>query len=1001
MEDNQTIDRTLFDALAGRLSGELYYDASPEHVAVKMAYSTDASVYQEAPAAVAIPRNEADLSELVKFCRTHKLPMIPRTAGTSLAGQVVGTGLVIDMSRHLNKLIEVNKEEKWARVQPGLERDVLNELLLPYGLFFGPETSTSNRAMIGGMIGNNSCGLHSMVWGAARDHVLELKVILANGDTAEIKALDDQAYEAKRSLPGLEGDIYRSIHQLLSDPANQQAIRDGYPQPSVKRRNSGYALDALLDTTPYGGSSSFNLCRLITGSEGTLALVTEAKINLLDLPPREKGLVCVHCGSLREALLANLVALRHNVMASELVDDVILSFTKNHPEQQKNRFFMEGEPAAILMVEFMEEESDLVFQRANAFIDDLIKTGLGYAYPLLTGSSIDKAWNLRKAGLGLLRNIKGDAQPVNLIEDCAVAPEDLPNYIDDLQRLLASMNLQASYYAHAGAGELHVEPMINLKSAEGRLQFRTLLAETAAIVKKYKGSLSGEHGDGRLRGEFIPFMMGDRCYELCKQTKKIFDADNIFNPGKITDAPPMDAFFRMKEGGHPNPVKTYFSFSREGGILALAEKCSGSGDCRKTHMAGGTMCPSYMATRFEKDTTRARANVLRQFLSNDDSVKAFDHEEIHAAMDLCLSCKGCKAECPSSVDISKLKAEFLQQYYDMHGVPLKARMIGEFPSLTAMASRFPGIYNWSMKQTLFSAPFKKIMNIAPQRELPALHPFTLKHWFEKRQKEKDRRGGNGASEAAVSGSNAIDGKKVYLFCDEFTNYNDVVVGIKCVELLERLGYEVVIPEHVESGRTHLSKGLVKRAKEIAEKNVRLLSSILDDPYPIIGLEPSAILGFRDEYIDLVPSELADQARKLASKAMLVEEFLAGEKLKGAISSASFISDQKEILVHGHCHQKALSSVSYIMEVLSLPANYIATAINSGCCGMAGSFGYDKDHYEVSMQIGELVLFPAVRKQKSEGLIAASGTSCRHQIKDGTGRIAQHPVEILYDALLPL
>ncbi|MBL7768759.1 MAG: FAD-binding protein [Flavipsychrobacter sp.] len=975
-----------FQSLQSKLSGELYFDDSPEHRAVRMAYATDASVYQELPIAVALPREEADLVKLVTFCRDAELPMIPRTAGTSLAGQVVGTGLVIDLSRYMNGLLEVNKEEKWVRVQPGMERDVLNELLLPYGLFFGPETSTSNRAMIGGMIGNNSCGLHSMVWGATRDHVLELKVILSNGEQALIGALDAAELEAKLAQPGMEGDIYRAMHQLLSDEANQAAIKEGYPAEKVVRRNSGYALDALLDATPYGGNAAFNLCRLIAGSEGTLAMITEAKLNLLELPPVEKGLVCVHCSSLKESLLVNLVAIKHGCYASELVDDVILSFTKNHREQQKNRFFIEGDPAALLMIEFMEQEVEQMKAKAAAFIEELKNLNLGYAYPLLTGSSINKAWELRKAGLGLLRNIQGDAQPVNLIEDCAVAPEDLPNYIEDLQELLRSMNLKASYYAHAGAGELHVEPLINLKSEEGRVQFRDLLARTAAIVKKYKGSLSGEHGDGRLRGEFIPFMMGDRCYELCRETKTIFDPKQLFNPGKITDAPPMDASFRMPAKPAVTKVATHFNFDREGGILALAEKCSGSGDCRKTHRAGGTMCPSYMATRFEKDTTRARANLLRQFLTTDTSAKAFDHEEIHAAMDLCLSCKGCKAECPSSVDVSKLKAEFLQQYYELHGVPLKARLIGEFPALTALASKFPGVYNWSMKQGIFSKPLKKILNMSEKRELPELYKYTLREWAGKR-------GTKGTRETKEAG------RRVYFFCDEFTNYNDVETGIKCIKLLERLGYEVLLPKHIESGRTHLSKGLVKRAKDIAIKNVQMLGPILDDEYPVIGLEPSAILSFRDEYLDLVPASLLEQAKKLAAKSFLVEEFLAKEAASGRIGPTQFHSDKKEIIVHGHCHQKALSSVSYVMDILSIPANYVATAVNSGCCGMAGSFGYDKEHYEVSMQIGELVLFPAVRKQSANTLIAASGTSCRHQIKDGTGRVALHPVEILYDALV--
>ncbi|KYP13056.1 FAD-binding and (Fe-S)-binding domain-containing protein, partial [Flavihumibacter sp. CACIAM 22H1] len=834
-----------FSALKQALSGDLYFDDSPEDRAVKMAYATDASVYQEIPLAVAVPRHEKDLVKLVKFCRDARLPMIPRTAGTSLAGQVVGTGLVIDLSRHMNALLEVNQAEKWVRVQPGIERDVLNELLLPYGLFFGPETSTSNRAMIGGMIGNNSCGLHSMVWGTTRDHVLEVKVILSNGEEALVKALDATALQAKKKQTGLEGQIYREIDRILTDTANQKAIREAYPAEKVVRRNSGYALDALLDSYPFGGKKDFNLCRLIAGSEGTLAMITEAKLNLLELPPAEKGLVCVHCSSLKESLLVNLIAIKHGCYASELVDALILGFTKNHPAQQKNRFFIEGEPAALLMIEFMEAELEQMQAKAAAFVHELKSLQLGYAYPLLTGSSINKAWDLRKAGLGLLRNIKGDAQPVNLIEDCAVAPEDLPAYIDELQELLQSMNLTASYYAHAGAGELHVEPLINLKSATGRIQFRELLAGTAAIVKKYKGSLSGEHGDGRLRGEFIPYMLGDRCFELCKEIKRLFDPQQVLNPGKITDAPPMDAYFRMPANPPSEKVTTHFNFEREGGILALAEKCSGSGDCRKTHRAGGTMCPSYMATRFEKDTTRARANLLRQFLSAEPSAKAFDHEEIHAAMDLCLSCKGCKAECPSSVDVSKLKAEFLQQYYELHGVPLKARMIGEFPALSAFASKFPTIYNWSMKQSLFARPLKKLLNMAAERDLPALHRFTLRKWVEG--------GKRGEVVKRVEGGK----RRVYFFCDEFTNYNDVELGMKCIKLLEKLGYEVIIPQHIESGRTHLSKGLVKRAKQIAIKNIELLAPVVEDDCSIIGLEPSAILSFRDEYLDLVPPTLQE------------------------------------------------------------------------------------------------------------------------------------------------
>jgi FAD/FMN-containing dehydrogenase/Fe-S oxidoreductase len=971
--------KTIFREVKQQLQGDFYFeDDEVLDRTVLMAYATDASVYQEHPLGVALPKNNEDIRLLMKLSKAHNIPLIPRTAGTSLAGQVVGNGLVVDVSRYMNSILEINTAEKWVRVQPGMERDVLNELLLPHGLFFGPETSTSNRAMIGGMIGNNSCGLHSMVWGTTRDNLLSVNVVLSNGDDAVFEDVDDAALKGKLALDNFEGSIYRAMHALLSDKSNQQAIEDGYPAKSLRRRNTGYALDALVNTAP------LNLSRLIAGSEGTLAFITEAKLKLMDLPPKVNGLVCVHCSSLKESLQVNLIAIRHPVTASELVDDVIMNFTKDHPEHQQNRFFIAGDPAAILMVEFMCNSEEELKAQTDAFIDEVKADNLGYAYPLLRGAEINPAWNLRKSGLGLLRNIKGDAQPVNLIEDCAVDPEYLPDYIADLQEVLRSMNLQASYYAHAGAGELHVEPIINLKSDEGRIIFRSLLAKTAAIVKKYKGSLSGEHGDGRLRGEFIQFMLGEHCYRLCKEVKQLFDAGNLLNPGKIVDTPPMDQSFRYKEPAKGPKVKTHFDFSEEGGILSLAEKCSGSGDCRKTHFAGGTMCPSYMATRFEKDTTRARANVLRQFLAQDNTAKAFDHEEIHQAMDLCLSCKGCKSECPSSVDVSKLKAEFLQQYYDQHGVPLKARMIAEFPMLTKLAAATPRLFNFAIENKFTGGLLKKMMNMAPEREIPALHAFTLKAWYNRFKR-------------AQQGTQFTG--KVFLFCDEFTNYNDVIIGMRCIELLTALGYEVVIPEHEESGRTHLSKGLVKRAKSIAAKNVEQLSFIADGPYYLIGLEPSAILTFRDEYVDLVPPELKPKAKALAGKVMLFEEFMAAEMDAGRISKERFKKAHRKVIIHGHCHQKALSSVSYIKKVLSFPENYEASVIASGCCGMAGSFGFDREHYATSMQIGELVLFPAVRKQAEDVIIAAPGTSCRHQIRDGTGRVALHPAEVLWEALV--
>jgi len=564
--------------LAQQLSGEFYFDTHAKHQMQLRAYATDASVYQEMPLAVAIPRDESDLQILVAFAQQHNITLIPRAAGTSLAGQVVGAGIVVDISKHFTQMIEVNVEEKWCRVQPGVIRDDLNNYLKGFGLMYGPETSTANRAMIGGMVGNNSCGLHSIVWGSARDHLMEAKVLLSNGSTAVFKERDWSEID---SLQGLEGKIYQDLFSLLNNNDRQQLIRDQFPAKEVVRRNTGYALDALLDMQPFSANGKpFNLCKLLAGSEGTLGFITELKLNLLPLPPKEVGVLIVHCSTLVESLYANIEVLKQGPMASELVDKMIMDFTIGHPEYQKNRFFIEGDPAALLMVEFMEESRAALDEKIQATIAALQQNKLGYAYPVLYNADTKFAWDVRKAGLGLLRNLKGDAQPVNLIEDCAVSTNDLPHYIEDLQVLLAKHGVKASYYAHAGAGELHVEPIINLKTEEGVKQFRDILKETAALVKKYNGSLSGEHGDGRLRGEFIPAMVGEEVYGLFKQVKNIFDPNGVFNKGKITDTPPMDAHFRMQVNQPATPTKTIFDFSSDDGILRLAEKCSGYGDCR-------------------------------------------------------------------------------------------------------------------------------------------------------------------------------------------------------------------------------------------------------------------------------------------------------------------------------------------------------------------------------------------------------------------------------------
>lgn len=964
--------------LGAELEGELYIDDT-----IRTLYATDASAYREMPLAVAIPQSIDDIKKLIAFANKNHTSLIPRTAGTSLAGQVVGNGIVVDVSKNFTKILELNAEEKWVKVQPGVIRDELNMFLKPHGLFFGPETSTANRAMIGGMVGNNSCGSNSVVYRSTREHLLEVKALLSDGSEAAFRTMDIDSFHAKCENDTLEGKIYKRIRGLLSNYDNQQEIRKEFPKKTIERRNTGYAVDVLLDTAPFtAGEPDFNFCKLIAGSEGTLAFITEIKLNVVPLPPKITGLLCVHFNSVDEALRANLIGLKYNVSASELIDHFILECTKDNIEQSKNRFFVKGDPGAILVIEFSRNTKDEVVEAAAATEAEMKAAGLGYHFPLLMGDDTKKIWTLRKAGLGLLSNLPGDEKAVPVIEDTAVDVNDLPDFIRDFNVILGKHGLHSVHYAHAGSGEIHLRPIINLKTQEGNKQFRIIAEEIATLVKKYNGSLSGEHGDGRLRGEFIKQMVGEKNYALLKEIKKAWDPHNIFNPNKIVDTPSMNTMLRYTPGQQTPVFKTVFRYHNQD-VLQHAEQCNGSGDCRKTHLSGGTMCPSYMATRNEKDTTRARANILREFLTHSGKTNRFNHKEIKEVMDLCLSCKGCKSECPSNVDMAKLKAEFLQQYYDANGVPLRSRMIANFGNFSKLGAIVPGLYNFFMTNKLLSNAVKSFTGFAKNRSMPTLHTITLKNWYKKNQYNK----------------NNATTRKVYLFCDEFTNYNDTEIGIKAIKLLEKLGYEVVIPEHTESGRAWMSKGLLRKAKAIADSNVRKLAPIISEETPLIGIEPSAILTFRDEYPDLVSDELLNDAKSLADNVLTVDEFLGREVDRGHITSDSFRSEKRQIILHGHCQQKAVSSVAPTVKILSVPQGYSVQTIPSGCCGMAGSFGYEKEHYDLSMKVAELVLLPTVRKQPQDVIIAAPGTSCRHQIKDGASRKALHPVEVLYDALL--
>jgi FAD/FMN-containing dehydrogenase/Fe-S oxidoreductase len=966
------------EILGNNLEGELKHDKITTTI-----YSTDASVYKEEPVAVVWPKGASDIQKILKFADKEKISVTIRAGGTSLAGQVVSSGIIIDVSRYMNKILEVNEEESWVRVEPGVVLDELNMKLKEYGLFFGPETSTSNRCNLGGMVGNNACGSHSIVYGSTRDHTIELKTLLSNGSEAIFKPIDAETFLIKCQLENHEGEIYRNIKNILGNELNKSEIREGYPDPNIPRRNTGYALDLLLNCDIFDKKSDkkFNFCKLLAGSEGTLAVTTEAKLNIISLPPVNKALVCIHLKYRNDAFKANLIALKFKPSAVEMMDNRILELTEENLSQRNNRFFLEGKPGAIVIVEFARDNPEDIDILAAAMISELKSAGYGYAYPIIKGKEISKVWELRKAGLGILANMKGDPKPVAIIEDAALNVEQLPDYIDDIEKMLAYHGKEAVFHAHIGTGELHLRPILNLKDQADVDLFRTIGLETAKLVRKYRGSLSGEHGDGRLRGEFISLMLGEHNYNLLKEIKKCWDPKGILNPGKITDTVQMNTCLRYIPGDLTREIDTIFDFSSSGGIMRAAERCNGSADCRKSAKIGGVMCPSFMATGDEDKSTRARANLVREFLKRSEN--PWDHKEIYDILDLCLGCKGCKSECPSGVDIAKIKSEFLQHWYDRHGITIRTKLIAHISTINKIGSIAPGIYNFILKNNITAGILKKSTGFASKRSIPLIYKTTLKKWIK-----------NNLSKVNPKNPKS----SVCLFIDEFTDLNDTEIGISVILLLTSLNYRVVIAKHQVSARTFISKGLIRRAAKIIRKNIQVLEGLISEELPLVGIEPSAILGFRDEYPELAGNDLQMSAAKIARNTWMIDEFIAMEFRSGRIDRNLFVDKSETILLHAHCQQKAISSSKSTIEMLSIPANYIITEIPSGCCGMAGSFGYEKEHFDLSNKIGELVLFPEVRNSNENVIIAAPGTSCRHHIKDGTGRIALHPAVILYNSL---
>ena len=968
----------------------------------KIAYATDASAYREVPYGVAYPESVADIQALIAEAKRLNTHLIPRAAGTSIAGQVVGNGIVVDIKKW-NRILEINPAERWARVQPGVVRDELNLALKPYGLHFSPETSTSNRCCIGGMFGNNSCGTHSLIYGSTRHHVLACKGVLSDGSLFDTERQDEANPLLEKIVVQLKG--------WADDPSIVAQITDAFPDRSLRRRSCGYAIDEAI------ADGKIDLCKLLAGSEGTLAFITEITVSLDPLPPAEKMVVCAHCDTLEKSFQANLVALRHAPVAVELMDGKILELSFQNLEQKRNSFFVRGLPAALVIAEFWGETTQEIDAQAAAFEQEAKESGLVYTCTRVYGADVAKVWDLRKAGLGVLNGMKGDAKPIGVIEDTAVAAERLPDYMKDFQDMLRRLGTSCVYYGHISTGELHLRPILNIKTAEGRKRFREVAFETARLVKKHKGSLSGEHGDGRLRGEFIPLMYGEAVYRMMREVKQTWDPDGVFNMHKIIDTPPMDEWLRFAVGQtyaveeELCSNKTYYNWraafdeckvegasgvrSQAHALMCSVEQCNGAGACLKSNLTGGTMCPAYKASGDEMRSTRTRANVLREILTRGYESEAFagvnqgksvfEIPELSEVLDSCLACKGCLSECPSNVDMTKLRSEVLQQKYDRLGTPFRSWMVARMAKMEALGAMVRPLYNFFAAWKPSAAIIKRIVRFSADRQIPGLSRRSMRRLV------------------ALETRNApAAGRKVFLFADEFTNHQEAELGLLFVRLLMRLGYSVEIPRHVESGRAAISKGCLKLARKYAVKNVSLLKDIVSEEAPLIGIEPSCILSFRDEYPDLVPAGMRAEARILAGRCLLFDEFLVREAQAGRIRKEAFKETDVEIYLHGHCHQKSLIGVGKCAEMLRLIPGAKVNVIPSGCCGMAGSFGYEKEHYETSMAIGEMVLFPAVREASKrvdkKVVVVAPGTSCRQQILDGTGVRARHPVEVLYDCL---
>ncbi len=942
--------------LKARVRGEVLYDSYSLGM-----YATDASIYQIKPRVVVLPKDEADVRIAVELANRHEVKILPRGGGTSLAGQTVGEALVLDFSKYMNRILEVNVEEKWARVQPGLVRDVLNEELKGVGLHFAPDPATSSRANIGGMVGNNSSGTKSILYGKTVDHVLSAKVLLSDGTEMLFEELSPVAYAAKSEQQTREGEIYRGVKRLVDE--NAAEIERKFPK--VMRRVGGYNLDEFIH------AQNWNLSKLITGSEGTLAVTLELKVNLEPLP-KSKAIVVVHFDELLDAISAVSTMLGYQPSAVEILDRTVVNLSRENLTTRQHCHFIEGDPAAILIVEFYGETLDDVLGRSESMIAELKRLGLGYAFPVFPeGKAFEDVWVVRKKGLGLMLGIKGEKKPLPFIEDAGIPIAVLPEYIDRVLKLCERHGTEVSMYAHASVGVIHVRPILDLRQSQDIQNLKKIADETFELVMEYGGSWSGEHGDGLVRSAYNEKFFGTTVYQVFREIKQLFDPANSMNPGKIVEAQSITENLRYGESYQDLELETQFKYRQENSFRESVHMCTGVGECRK--ILGGTMCPSFKATRDEEHSTRGRANALRMAMSGQLDGEGVASERLHEVMDLCLSCKACKSECPSNVDMAKMKSDVSQLYYDEHGASLRDRMIRDSARVASgFSGPFSGLINSVQKNPAFRFLLDKIAGFDRRRILPSYAKEPFYKWF------------------LNHGQNQGEYKrKVVLFGDTYLNFHEPQIGISAMQLLNSCGYEVILAHVGCCQRPKISHGFLRDAKKEGSQTAARLRDYFEQGLDIVVCEPSCASALNDDLPDLIDDQ--ELSEMLKSRVMMIDVFLDREIRAGKID-VELESLEGDLVFHGHCHQKALYGTHSIKSAVTT-GNFTVKEIPSGCCGMAGSFGYETGHYELSKKIGEELLFPAIRASKDATLVA-SGFSCRHQIEHFTGVKAKHWVEVV-------